>query len=42
VSLGAATFPRPPASLDEMLRAAGRMLQDAKTNGRNGVRHDAF
>jgi diguanylate cyclase (GGDEF)-like protein len=42
VSLGAATFSRPPASLDEMLRAAGRMLQDAKTNGGTGVRHDAF
>ena len=41
VSLGAATFQRPPASLDEMLRAAGRMLEDAKANGRNGVRHDA-
>ena len=42
VSLGAATFQRPPASLDEMMRAAGQMLHDAKTNGRNGVRHDAF
>jgi diguanylate cyclase (GGDEF)-like protein len=42
VSLGAATFSRPPASLDEMLRAAGRMLQDAKTNGGTGVRYDAF
>jgi diguanylate cyclase (GGDEF)-like protein len=42
VSLGAATFSRPPASLDEMLRAAGRMLQDAKTNGGTGVRHHAF
>jgi diguanylate cyclase (GGDEF)-like protein len=40
VSLGAATFQRPPASLDEMLRAAGRMLRDAKENGRNGVRHE--
>ena len=42
VSLGAATFQRPPSSLDEMLRAAGRMLQEAKLNGRRGVRHDAF
>ena len=40
VSLGAATFQRPPASLDEMLRAAGRMLHDAKTSGRSAVRHD--
>lgn len=42
VSLGAATFQRPPSSLDEMLRAAGRMLHEAKLNGRRGVRHDAF
>jgi diguanylate cyclase (GGDEF)-like protein len=40
VSLGAATFQRPPSSLDEMLRAAGRMLHDAKTSGRSAVRHD--
>jgi len=40
VSLGAATFQRPPSSLDEMLRAAGRMLHDAKASGRSAVRHD--
>lgn len=40
VSLGAATFERPPLSVDEMLRAADRMLYDVKQNGRNGVRHD--
>jgi diguanylate cyclase (GGDEF)-like protein len=40
VSLGAATFLRPPSSLDEMLRAAGRMLHDAKASGRSAVRHD--
>jgi diguanylate cyclase (GGDEF)-like protein len=40
VSLGAATFSRPPSSLDEMLRAAGRMLHDAKASGRSAVRHD--
>jgi diguanylate cyclase (GGDEF)-like protein len=39
VSLGAAPFQRPPSSLDEMLRAAGRMLHDAKTS-RSAVRHD--
>jgi diguanylate cyclase (GGDEF)-like protein len=42
VSVGAATFQRPPSSLDEMLRAAGRMLHEAKHDGRRGVRHDAF
>ena len=40
VSLGAATFQRPPSSLDEMLRAAARMLHDAKASGRSAVRHD--
>jgi diguanylate cyclase (GGDEF)-like protein len=40
VSLGAATFDRPPSSLDEMLRAAARMLDEAKTSGRGGLRHD--
>jgi diguanylate cyclase (GGDEF)-like protein len=40
VSLGAATFQRAPSSLDEMLRAAARMLEDAKTSGRSGLRHD--
>jgi diguanylate cyclase (GGDEF)-like protein len=40
VSLGAVTFERPPLSLDEMLRAADRMLREVKTNGRNGVRHE--
>jgi diguanylate cyclase (GGDEF)-like protein len=40
VSLGAATFQRPPSSLDEMLRAAGRMLHAAKASGRSAVRHD--
>ena len=39
VSLGAATFQRPPSSLDEMLRAAGRMLHEAKAS-RSAVRHD--
>ena len=37
VSLGAATFQRPPSSLDEMLRAAARMLEDAKTRGGCGT-----
>jgi diguanylate cyclase (GGDEF)-like protein len=40
VSLGAATFQQPPSSLDEMLRAAARMLDAAKTSGRSGLRHD--
>ena len=40
VSLGAASFQRPPSSLDEMLRAAGRMLGEVKANGRDGVRHE--
>jgi diguanylate cyclase (GGDEF)-like protein len=40
VSLGAATFERAPASLDEALRAADRLLAAAKSDGRNGVRHE--
>lgn len=40
VSLGAATFERAPASLDEALRAADRLLYAAKAGGRNGVRHE--
>lgn len=40
VSLGAVTFERAPLSVDEMLRAADRLLYDVKANGRDGVRHD--
>jgi diguanylate cyclase (GGDEF)-like protein len=39
VSLGAATFSRAPMSVDEMLRAADRMLREVKASGRNGIRH---
>jgi diguanylate cyclase (GGDEF)-like protein len=39
ISLGAATFQRPPATLDEMLRAAARMLAAARTNGAGGFQH---
>jgi diguanylate cyclase (GGDEF)-like protein len=39
VSLGAATFARSPHSIDEMLRAADRMLRDVKSAGRDGLRH---
>jgi diguanylate cyclase (GGDEF)-like protein len=40
VSLGAATFSRPPASVDEMMRVADRMLYEVKAAGRNDVRHE--
>jgi diguanylate cyclase (GGDEF)-like protein len=40
VSLGAATFPRPPSSLDEMLRGAARLLEAARTSGGGGFRHE--
>jgi diguanylate cyclase (GGDEF)-like protein len=40
LSLGAATFPRPPVTLDEMLRAPARMLAAARMNGGGGFRHD--
>jgi diguanylate cyclase (GGDEF)-like protein len=40
VSLGAATFERPPHSVDEMLRAAERILHQAKAGGRDGTRHE--
>jgi diguanylate cyclase (GGDEF)-like protein len=40
ISLGAATFQRPPTTLDEMLRAAARLLAEVKANGRNAVRHE--
>ena len=40
VSMGAATFSRPPASVDEMLRVADRMLYEVKAAGRNDVRHE--
>jgi diguanylate cyclase (GGDEF)-like protein len=40
VSLGAATFDRPPSSLDEMMRAAERMLEAAKAGGGSSARHD--
>ena len=38
LSMGAATFERPPVSLDEMLRAADRMLDEVKAAGRDGLR----
>jgi diguanylate cyclase (GGDEF)-like protein len=41
VSVGAATFASAPSSLDEMLRAADRMLREVKAAGRNGLRYDA-
>ena len=40
VSMGAATFARPPANVDEMLRVADRMLYEVKAAGRNDVRHE--
>jgi diguanylate cyclase (GGDEF)-like protein len=40
VTLGAATFERPPVSLDETLRAADRVLQQAKSEGGNRARHE--
>jgi len=40
VSIGAATFAAAPASLDEILRAADRLLREVKTAGRNGLRRE--
>src|SRR5262249_44704853 len=40
VSMGAATFERPPANVDEMLRVADRMLREVKAAGRNHLRHE--
>lgn len=40
LTVGAATFERPPASLDEMLQAADRLLREAKSAGGNVVRHE--
>jgi diguanylate cyclase (GGDEF)-like protein len=39
LTVGAVTFERPPANLDEMLQAADRLLREAKLAGGNVVRH---
>ncbi|HEV7502427.1 MAG TPA: GGDEF domain-containing protein, partial [Vicinamibacteria bacterium] len=40
LTVGAVTFERPPASVDEMLQAADRLLREAKSAGGNVVRHE--
>jgi diguanylate cyclase (GGDEF)-like protein len=39
VSLGAVTFDRPPSSLDDLVRQPRRMLEEAKANGGDAMRH---
>ncbi|HUG52935.1 MAG TPA: GGDEF domain-containing protein [Vicinamibacteria bacterium] len=40
VSMGAVTFERPAHTVDEMLRAVRRCLDDVKARGGDGLRHD--
>ncbi len=42
MSIGAATFVEPPASVDEMVRAADRLLYDAKQAGRDRAVYRTF
>ena len=39
-SIGAATFTQPPISVDEMMDRALALLEEVKSQGRNGVRHE--
>ncbi|HWS56862.1 MAG TPA: GGDEF domain-containing protein [Pyrinomonadaceae bacterium] len=40
-SIGVVTFDEPPASVDELLRAADALMYEAKRLGKNSVRHAA-
>jgi diguanylate cyclase (GGDEF)-like protein len=39
-SIGAITFISPPATVDEMLRLADRLMYSAKKSGKNQIRHE--
>jgi diguanylate cyclase (GGDEF)-like protein len=39
-SFGVVTWPTPPPSVDEMVRAADELMYSAKRHGKNGVRHE--
>jgi diguanylate cyclase (GGDEF)-like protein len=39
-SFGVVTWPTPPPSVDEMVRAADELMYAAKRHGKNGVRHE--
>jgi diguanylate cyclase (GGDEF)-like protein len=39
VSVGVVTFDTPPASVDDLLRAADEVMYSAKRGGKNAIRH---
>lgn len=41
-SIGAVTFIRPPASVDDMLRRVDELMYKVKREGKAGVRHEVF
>lgn len=42
MSVGAATFFSPPASVDSMIRQVDELMSAAKRNGKDRIRHEVY